>query len=572
MSRHDSRNASLPSAYQEELPGTRRLFDEAGHALAGDADLQKHGDIVLIPQPTDSPNDPLNWSLLRKTWSSALVCFVTALTAATSNDAGSAQYNQNLDLGIPYSIFNTGAGVLFLGIGYWTLLGSPAVYLYGRRIMYLIGMLWGVIGGIWFGRVQKTEDAIWNQLFVGASESVAEATVQLSLMDLWFQHQIGAVLGVYVLATSCGTYLGTLIASYIADSSIGWRWIGYFGAIFSGFAFLLVLFGLEETSFPRDLYVTNRGDRYLMDGVTSAEPEEPGNNSPGDTDKEKLAADGEKAENGVQADHRPSFGANEKKKSYWQSIRIITPAPNLRGTGFKQYFQRLYFTLRVFSFPAVWYAGLQWGAQNAWLTFYLTVEDDQWYDPPWNYGDAAVGNMNIPCLIGAVIGCFYGGYGSDKFLIWMTKRKGGVMEAEYRLWLMLLCACIAPTGLWLFGLGTQWGWAWPAPYVGLGFVGFGYGCAGDLSMAYLVDAYPEMVLEGMVGVAVVNNTIGCIFSFVATRWINASGVQNSFIAIGVLSFVFLMTTVPMMIFGKTFRRWTRTKYHRFLELRDGFSK
>jgi hypothetical protein len=26
--------------------------------------------------------------------------------------------------------------------------------------------------------------------------------------------------------------------------------------------------------------------------------------------------------------------------------------------------------------------------------------------------------------------------------------------------------------------------------VGLGFIGFGYGCAGDLSLAYLADSFP----------------------------------------------------------------------------------
>lgn len=556
--------------YEESLPGTRRVFDADGNPLSTDVGLKKHGDIVLVPQPTDSPNDPLHWPLPRKAWHSFLVCFVTALTAATSNDAGAAQYNENLELGISYSSFNTGAGILFLGIGYWTLLSSPTVYLYGRRILYLVGMMFGVIGGIWFARGQKTSDALWNQLFVGASESVAEATVQLSLMDLWFQHQRGSVLGVYVLATSIGTFMGPLIASYIADSSLGWRWIGWFGAIFSGATFLVFLFGLEETAFRRDKYVINDGDRYLIDGLNRADSERSGEPGTEDIEKEKVAGEAQPTDVSPSNLER-STGADEKPKSYWQRHRIITPAPNLRGTGFKQYFQRLFFTLRVFTFPAVWYSGLQWGAQDAFLTFYLTVEEDNWYGPPWNYSDAADGNMNIPCLIGAVIGCIYGGWFSDKFLMWMTRRNGGVMEAEQRLWLMFAAAAIFPTGLLLFGIGTSRGWDWPAPYVGLGFIGFGWGCAGDLSMAYLMDAYPEMVLEGMVGVATINNTIGCIFSFFASKWINGSGVRNTFIAIGVLSFVFLMTTAPMILFGKKARRWTRGRYQRFLEVRDGFN-
>jgi len=79
--------------FNEVLPGTHRLFDDNGSALQSDAGLKKHGDVVLVPQPTDSPNDPLHWSLPRKILHSSLVCFIVGLTAATSNDAGSAQYN-----------------------------------------------------------------------------------------------------------------------------------------------------------------------------------------------------------------------------------------------------------------------------------------------------------------------------------------------------------------------------------------------------------------------------------------------------------------------------------------------
>ena len=85
-----------------------------------------------------------------------------------------------------------------------------------------------------------------------------------------------------------------------------------------------------------------------------------------------------------------------------------------------------------------------------------------------------------------------------------------------------------------------------------------------------MDAYPDMVLEGMVGVATINNSIALVFTFTASDWIEASGVRNTFIAIGVLAFVFIMTTLPMMIWGKTSRRFTRDKYQRFLEIRDGF--
>lgn len=523
----------------EYLPGTSRLLDQ--------------GEIILSPPPTKSVNDPLNWSIARKYWHALLVCFIAGLTAATSNDAGSAQFGENEDLGISYDAMNTGAGVLFIGIGYGTLFLSPAAWLWGRRCTYLFCILLGLLGAIWMARVQSTSDSIWNQLFVGISESCAEANVQLSLSDLFFEHQRGTFLGVYVLATSVGTYLGPLIAGYVADSSLGWRWIGWLAVIISGATIAVLYFTLEETLFDRPAY-------HVGEVITSREnPAEPESGLQGMQEKKAGLSD---------AVTTPAEATDEKPKSYWQRIALITPAANLEGFGFKQYCIRLMHTMRVFSFPAVIFSGIQWGAQDAWLTFYLTVDDDFWSDAPWYYGDVGVGLMNLPCLIGAVLGCIYGGYFSDVFMIWMAKRNGGVREAEHRLWFLFPLAIISPLGMLLFGIGTGQSWAWPGPYIGLGLIGFGWGCTGDLSMAYLMDAYPEMVLEGMVGVAVINNSIACILTFTASLWLDSQGVQNTFIVIAALDCFFVLTTIPMMYWGKSCRQWTRTRYLDFVRIRD----
>ena len=89
-------------------------------------------------------------------------------------------------------------------------------------------------------RVQIVDDSIFRQLFVGASEACAEANVQLSLSEIFFQHQRGTVLGIYVLSTSIGTYLGPLIGGFVADR-LGWRWIGWFSVIISSVYHLRIL-------------------------------------------------------------------------------------------------------------------------------------------------------------------------------------------------------------------------------------------------------------------------------------------------------------------------------------------
>jgi type IV secretory pathway TrbD component len=109
------------------------------------------------------------------------------------------------------------------------------------------------------------------------------------------------------------------------------------------------------------------------------------------------------------------------------------------------------------------------------------------------------------------------------------------------------------------------------PYVALGFIGFGYGCAGDLSITYLADCYPDMVLEGMVGVAVINNTVAMIFTFGASHWLDA-GVEKCFIALGVLSFAVLASSLPMVVGGKAARRRTNGRYRNYLEIRDSMDQ
>nr|POE96397.1 putative mfs-type transporter [Quercus suber] len=498
---NDKQETHLQYEREEELAGTQRII--VNDANAETATLLGDHDIVLIPTPTNSPNDPLNWSPWRKYWHSALVLFITAFTAAISNDAGSAGDAIADDLGISYSVQNTAAGVLFLAIGYWTLLASPMPRLWGRRIQYLVCLLSGLGGSIWFAKIQTRQDTIWNQLFVGASEGCAEALVQLSLSDLFFAHQRGGVLGVYILATSIGTFLGPLIAGYIAADD--WRWVGWWGAIICGGTFLVFLFGLEETSFNREEHLSRRLNPVL--GQTFSKEDkltEERSNEPTGTNPDKSMPN-------------EALQSTEKRLPYLKRIALITPSPEMVGLGLKQYMHQLWLIARIFTFPAVLYSGLQWGAQDAWLSFYLTVEEDNYYGPPWNYSDTAVSVMNVPTLIGAIIGCIYGGWFSDVFVRWMAKRRNGISEAEDRLWLLLPSAVINPAGLMLFGIGSARGWSWPGPYIGLGMIGFGWGCAGDLSMAYLMDAYPEMVLEGMVGVAVVNNSLACIFTFVSSK-------------------------------------------------------
>ena len=91
---------------EDFVPGTSNIYVSKETSSVDSNSTRKikrsKNGVVLLPQPSDSPNDPLNWSFSRKTWHFAVLSFITALTAATSNDAGAAQESLNSFYGITY--------------------------------------------------------------------------------------------------------------------------------------------------------------------------------------------------------------------------------------------------------------------------------------------------------------------------------------------------------------------------------------------------------------------------------------------------------------------------------------
>lgn len=552
----------------------------------------KDDEVDLVPQPTISPNDPLTWSKLRKYVHLLLVLLFTGLTAATSNSCGAAQ--DAIQAEFPHisdRVFNTGEGLLFLGIGWWTLFGAPSVYLYGSRIGYLVGVLLSIIGNAWYANVKSASDVVWSQLFIGASESVTEAVAPLSITQVFYQHTAQHYIGLYIIAISVGTFLGPLVGNIVAIN-INWHWVGYVAVISSVATGVLLFFCLEETYFDRAHFCKKYASESSQEGL-SGEEISPRQNSRTDSsgdhrrfirNEEIPKAKPDLPQNVLgaeifyersMANHRPDIIYEKKQnfadrpRNYLKRVALITPAVNLKGIGFKQYVKRVFLYLKVLAFPPVLYSGLQWGAQDAWLSFYIDLEDKYYHGSSWNYSDLGVGIINVPCLIGAVIGCLYGAYLSDCFVMFCAKRNGGIREAEFRLWCLLPAGLISPAGMFLLGVGAERRWPWYAPYVGLGFIGFGWGCCGDLSMSYLVDCYPEMVLEGMVGVSLINNNIAMVFSLSVDRWMSAIGPEKTFISIGILNFFFVFLSLPMIYYGKRCRLWTKDMYFRFVEARDG---
>lgn len=59
----------MTQSYSDDVPGTVLLVD-----FDGTADAPHARDIVLVPTPSEDPDDPLNWSSWRKTLFLTTIC------------------------------------------------------------------------------------------------------------------------------------------------------------------------------------------------------------------------------------------------------------------------------------------------------------------------------------------------------------------------------------------------------------------------------------------------------------------------------------------------------------------
>lgn len=109
--------------------------------------LDKYG-LPLIPQPSDSPSDPLNWPFLQKLYIALLISILGFIA-----QVGGALFNPALvimakDLGVTVeqASYCTTTYILFGGV--LSMFVVPYANVYGRRVCYVAGVVVGAVGAI----------------------------------------------------------------------------------------------------------------------------------------------------------------------------------------------------------------------------------------------------------------------------------------------------------------------------------------------------------------------------------------------------------------------------------------
>ncbi|KAF8863918.1 MFS general substrate transporter [Acephala macrosclerotiorum] len=534
------------------VPGTVYFVDIKGTSSHIHNKSGPDKDVVLIPQPSNDPDDPLNWSQFRKEYHFWLLIIWGVLVAASVNWSGPVWVPLQNDLNTTLDDMNISAALCFGFLGIGCILLQPTAMKIGRRPVYIIGTFLNLIGCILGGLQTNIQVYYVVNILTGFGAAPVDSLVQISTTDIFFAHQRGTRLAFFALALGTGSYLGPVAAGYITEGQ-DWRWCFWYLVIFFGILLVVQIFTLEESVYQRQAPPGDASEVATLDDTQQA-PKEP-----------KTAAE-ENISRGQKPRSNTLDTLHGVRRTYWQRIAPI----HTRHANPKSWWFLAIFPFRLVTYPTIVWAGLMGGIQIWWLSLLSVTQSEIFSVPPYNFGIAAVGDTNIAAFIGGIFGMLWGGPLSDWYVLYRARKNRGVMEPEFRLMLLFVPSIVNSVGILLYGLGGYNGWHWiVSAGIGTAFIGFGIGSGGAIGLTYAIDCYPNIAAESMVLILFMRNVLGFGFTFAIQPWMDGMGSQNTIVFLAVLCFVTTMTFLGMVRWGKGFRRKTARTYLRFKDDRCG---
>lgn len=473
-------------------PGTLHLADITASG-SGES-------LILQPRPSDDPNDPLNWIAWRKLLNMGLACFYVAMVAEFVNANSPTWGPMETELGYTSEILNDSyaAGCAALALG--SLILIPFALKFGRRPLYLFSTVVQFAVSIWSAKMQTVGDLMAINVIQCFFGSLAEVIVQMTIADLFFVHQRGRMNALYVWTWLLSSYMGILIAGYVA-SGLGWRWIWWLNAIIFGVVIFVVGFAYEETKFCPSVAATNTDNALqLKAAITNSQDQNPDTKR---DEAEEFDTKQTSATTGFTSIDMVdetiitapiTINPNIPMKTYWQRL-ALTNTTTSSGSASHSFLQHVYQPLVILTtIPAITWTALVYGILVALGDVMSTTMSSYLPAPPYNFSPYQVGLMSIPRMIGVTIGALIVGPLSDWWVVFLSRRRNGIFEPEMRLWCMIPFLPFVIAGALLFAIGLSDHQSWPVIAVGLALYNIGVTPIDAVTITYLTDSYKEVSL------------------------------------------------------------------------------
>ncbi|EXJ87856.1 hypothetical protein A1O1_04783 [Capronia coronata CBS 617.96] len=518
----------------DHVPGTVLLNDEAAHAVVITLGL-KHGKgndahIVLSPQPSEDPNDPLNWPLWKKELLIAILCLGAMLNAGTNGPLLNASYfsmAEQINTSLTTVVLVSGYNLLAAGCS------GPFVCAfsrkYGKRPVFIVSTLFDIIGTAVGEAKISYNYLLAARIIQGFSTSAFESLIVATVGDIYFVHQRGLRIAIINFILNSASSLASIICGQVFQS-LGWLWLFHLFQIFLVLQFVLMFLFCPETTYIRDRrYDTDLNRDEKLEELAVFEH----------AHKENVGEPGQGETMGI-----------PKKKTFVQELALWTGVYSQDSL-----FKYLLGPFLALLNPAACYAIITSGLLNSWYVGSAIILAGIFTGPPWNFDAAHIGYIGVGPFVGGFIGSLVSGITGDYVIKYMTRKNKGVYEPEYRL-VFMIPACIA-CGLGMFLFGYTMAAGSPAELCsflqGVMMVGVLIGIFSTLS--YGLDSFRSQSNEIFVMNMLFKNFMFYGLSNFANDWVADSGPEQIMYVFGGTSIFLSLLAIPVYVWGKRLRSW-----------------
>ncbi|TVY85567.1 putative MFS-type transporter [Lachnellula suecica] len=401
--------------------------------------------LVLLPQPSDDPKDPLNWSPRRKYLTLFVLCF--SCFAATSGPTSfqlsyvlQAPTYHETTIALSYSVTAAVAG-LFGG----PLLFGPFSQIFGRSAVIFWSLVIVFFCQIWAAEMTQSPDYlpfVISRWMAGMFAALPTILTPAYIVDLFFLHQRGRAFLCLEVSLLGAVIISPTLGGFIVQTQ-QWPVVFWWTLAPIGLAAILVFFVLEETSFSRDQIK-----------VLSSEPR--------------------------------SF-IQTRIATFLPGTKVV-PSPTIR-TVLKSAITPFLIGTAPITILAGLYAFVAFG-----FTIMINIVTTIILQTPSEFGGYGFSPLqnalfSFAAWMGVIFAQVVGYFLGDRIPLWASRRKGDIWQPEYRLWNMIFPAVFGPMGFGLFGAGVQYHLHYMVLALGVFFVIFSSTMSVPICLNYVVECF-----------------------------------------------------------------------------------
>ncbi|TFK56679.1 MFS general substrate transporter [Heliocybe sulcata] len=528
----------LEDRHLEHVPGTSIFSDDPNAAAQAaydgiDLSLLKHGKgrnahVVLVPQPSDDPNDPLNWPQWKKHMVFFVLVYGTVICGALGPLVSADLVNLAAEFHVSLQAISRALGsALAAALSIATVVWSAIAVKIGKRPVFLASSIIMMVGAVMSAYANTYGVLLGSRIIQGVGQSVLEFLVGASINDIYFTHERGIPVALWNLALLDGINITPPISGAVIQY-LGWRWAFKIFAIANGLLVLLQYFFMPETTYHRSRAPAIDANGADIKDDTTVEKREPS----------------------VRLENAET-PATPIRKSYLQDLAIFSGVYPTRVS----FLALVWRPVESLATPIVLWAGLVYGVAITWLVLLATSVSQLFSAPPYNFDSSQVGLTYMGPFIGAMLAALISGPLTDWLARSLSAWNRGTFEPEFRLPLVAFYAIFGSMSFFGWGISANKEDPWIGPVFFFGLANFGITLGASGSIAYVVDAHRRSAETAMGGVILFKNVFSVIITLFINDWIVSRGVLSVFCTVGGVTLFTTLLTIPMYVYGKRARSW-----------------